>query len=93
MEEVKVVRVLNDGIAMELVDNKKVDVVDIIFGISWAKFFSIRSLPKFRLQRDQEFSIPGFPGRDFVKSRDPRIFRDGIRLKLLSRDFTKKVWV
>ena len=31
------VRVLNDGIAMELVDNKKVDVVDIIFRISWAK--------------------------------------------------------
>ena len=23
-----------------------------------------------RLQRDQEFSIPGFPGRDFAKSRD-----------------------
>ena len=44
-----------------------------------------------RLQRDQEFSIPGFPGRDFAKSRDPRIFRDGIVLNFLSRDFTKKV--
>ena len=43
-----------------------------------------------RLQRDQEFSIPGFPGRDFAKSRDPGIFRDGISLKFLSRDFTKK---
>ena len=46
MEEVKVVRVLNDGIAMELVDNKKVDVVDITFGIIWAKTFSIRRVPK-----------------------------------------------
>ena len=46
-----------------------------------------------RLQQDQEFSIPGFPGRDFAKSRDPGIFRDGISLKFLSRDFTKKVWV
>ena len=43
-----------------------------------------------RLQRDQEFSIPGFPGRDFAKSRDPRIFWDGISLKFQSRDFTKK---
>ena len=34
-----------------------------------------------RLQRDQEFLIPGFPGRDFAKSQDPRIFRDGISLK------------
>ena len=46
-----------------------------------------------RLQRDQEFSIPGFPGRDFAKSRDPRIFWNGISLKFLSRDFTEKVWV
>ena len=40
-----------------------------------------------RPQRDQEFSIPGFPGRDFAKSRDPGIFRDGISLKFQSRDF------
>ena len=33
----------------------------------------------------------GFPGRDFAKSRDPGIFRDGISLKFLSQDFTKKV--
>ena len=45
-----------------------------------------------RLQRDQDFSIPGFPGRDFAKSRDPGIFRDGISLKFLSQDYTKKVW-
>ena len=45
-----------------------------------------------RLQQDQEISIPGFPGRDFAKSRDPGIFRDGISLKFLSRDFTKKAW-
>ena len=44
-----------------------------------------------RPQRDQEFSIPGFPGRDFAKSRDPGIFRDGISLKFLSQDYTKKV--
>ena len=31
-----------------------------------------------RLQRDQEFSISEFPGWDFAKSRDPRIFRDRI---------------
>ena len=46
-----------------------------------------------RLQQDQEFSIPGFPGRDFAKSRDPGIFRDGISLKFLSRDFAEKVWI
>ena len=40
-----------------------------------------------RPQRDQEFSIPGFPGRDFAKSRDHGIFRDGISLKFQSRDF------
>ena len=44
-----------------------------------------------RLQRDQEFSIPGFPGWDFAKSRDPRIFRDGISLKffpgILSKEY------
>ena len=34
-----------------------------------------------RPQRDQEFLIPGFPGRDFAKSRDPGIFLDGISLK------------
>ena len=34
-----------------------------------------------RLQRDQEFSIPGFPGWDFAQSRDPGIFREGISLK------------
>ena len=46
-----------------------------------------------RLQQDQEFSIPGFPGRDFAKSWDPGIFWDGISLKFLSRDFTEKVWI
>ena len=30
-----------------------------------------------RTKRNQEFSIPGFPGWDFAKSRDPGIFRDG----------------
>ena len=44
-----------------------------------------------RLQRDQEFSNPGFPGQDFAKSQDPGIFRDGISLKFLSRDFTKSM--
>ena len=44
-----------------------------------------------RPQRDQEFSIPGFLGRDFAKSRDPGIFRDGIILKFLSRYFTKSL--
>ena len=44
-----------------------------------------------RLQQDQDLSIPGFLGRDFAKSRDPRIFQDGIVLNFLSRDFTKKV--
>ena len=39
-----------------------------------------------RLQRDHEFSIPGFPGRDFAKSRDPGIFRDGISLIFSSWD-------
>ena len=34
--------------------------------------------------------IPGFPWRDFANSRDPGIFRDGISLKFLSWDFTKK---
>ena len=43
-----------------------------------------------RLQRDQ---ILGFPEWDFAKSRDPGIFWDGISLKFLSRDFTKKVWI
>ena len=56
------------------------------------------------LQRDQEFSIPGFPGRNFAKSRDPGIFRDGISLKFypgilpkkygISRDFllSSQIW-
>ena len=44
-----------------------------------------------RLQQDQDLSIPGFLGRDLAKSRDPRIFQDGIVLNFLSRDFTKKV--
>ena len=35
---------------------------------------------------DQEFSIPGVPGQDFAKSRDPGIFRDGINLIFSSRD-------
>ena len=56
--------------------------------------------PGTRLQRDQEFSIPGFPGRDFAKSRDPGIFRDGISLKFyqkkyrISRDFllSSQIW-
>ena len=39
------------------------------------------------LQRDQEFSIPGFPGQDFAKSRDPGIFRYGISLKFQPRNF------
>ena len=43
-----------------------------------------------RLQRDQEFSIPGFLGRDFAKSRDPRIFRDGISLKFYPGILPKK---
>ena len=30
--------------------------------------------------KKKEFAIPGFPGRDFAKSRDPGIFRDGISL-------------
>ena len=46
-----------------------------------------------RLQRVQELSIPGFPGQDFAKSRDPWIFWNGICLKFLSRDLTKKLWV
>ena len=32
------------------------------------------------------FSIPGFSGRDFAKSRDPGIFRDGIYPYFQSRD-------
>ena len=44
-----------------------------------------------RLQRDQDFSIPGFPGWDFAKSQDPGIFRDGISLKFYPGIFTKKV--
>ena len=31
-----------------------------------------------RLQQDQEFSIPGFTGRDFAKSQDPGILQDRI---------------
>ena len=54
----------------------------------------------FRPKRDQEFSILGFPGRDFAKSRDPGIFRDGISLKFyqkkyrISRDFllSSQIW-
>ena len=46
----------------------------------------------FRPKRDQEFSIPGFPGRDFAQSQDPGIFRDEISLKFLSRDFPEKEW-
>ena len=45
-----------------------------------------------RLQQDQEFLIPGFPGWDFAKSQDPGIFRDGISLKFLSWDFPEKDW-
>ena len=43
-----------------------------------------------RFQRDQEFSIPGFPGRDFAQSRDLGIFWDGISLKFYPRIFPKK---
>ena len=43
-----------------------------------------------RPQRDQEFSIPGFPGQDFAKFWDPEIFQGGISLKFLSRDLAKK---
>ena len=52
----------------------------------YAPPFSIMNRP----QGDQEFSISDFPGRDFAKSWDPRIFQNGISLKFLSRDFTKK---
>ena len=44
-------------------------------------------VPVSRLQRDQEFSFPGFPGRDFAKSRDPGIFRDGISLKFYQKKY------
>ena len=44
-----------------------------------------------RTKRNQEFSIPGFPERDFAKSRDPRIFRDGISLKFSSQDFSEEI--
>ena len=47
MEEEKVARDLIDQIAMEVVDNKKAYVVDMIFGIIWAKTFSIKKLPIF----------------------------------------------
>ena len=46
--------------------------------------------PTIRLQREQEFSIPGFPGRDFAKSRDPGIFWDGISLKFYPGILPKK---
>ena len=32
------------------------------------------------------------PGRDLAKSQDPGIFREGIRQKFESRDFTQTVW-
>ena len=41
-----------------------------------------------RPQRNQGFSIPGFPGRVLAKSRDPGIFRDGISLKFSSQDLS-----
>ena len=47
-------------------------------------------LPTTRLQRDQEFSIRGFLGRDIAKSRDPGIFRDGISLKFYPGILPKK---
>ena len=40
-----------------------------------------------RPQWDQEFSIPGVPGRDFAKSRGPGIFQDRISLKFESKEF------
>ena len=43
-----------------------------------------------RTKRNQEFSIPEFPGRDFAKSRDPGIFRDGISLKFYPGILPKK---
>ena len=43
-----------------------------------------------RLQRDQEFSIPGLPGWDFAKSRHPGIFWDGISLKFYPGILPKK---
>ena len=59
-----------------------------IFDLSASKIPTWISLPLcftrytgIRPQRDQEFSIPGFSGRDFAKSRDPGIFRDRISLK------------
>ena len=42
-----------------------------------------------RLQQDQEFLIPGFPGWDFAKSQDPGIFRDRISLKFYPRIIPK----
>ena len=66
------------------------DIYVSLQSLSEKSFVGLALLIKTRLQRDQEFSIPGFPGRDFAKSRDPGIFRDGISLKFLSRDFTEK---
>ena len=54
---------------------------------TWGLLWSREMGGVVRPQRDQEFSIPGFPGRDFAKSRDPGIFWDGISLKFQSRDF------
>ena len=41
-------------------------------------------------KRNQEFSIPEFPGRDIAKFRDPGIFGDGICLKFYPRSLLKK---
>ena len=44
-----------------------------------------------RLQRNQEFSIPEFPGRDFAKSWDPGTVEDGISLKFFPGILQKSV--
>ena len=40
-------RELNDQIAMEMVNNKKADVDDMIFGIIWAKTFRSEVYPNY----------------------------------------------
>ena len=47
MEEEKVARELNDQIAMEMVNNKKADVDDMIFGIIWAKTYRSEVYPNY----------------------------------------------
>ena len=63
--------------------------LDSLLGCGEAKLAPCHDVVS-RLLRDQEFSIPGFPGWDFAKSRDPRIFRDRISLKLYPGILPKK---